>query len=87
MRFQFKNPASGLLRGCKNEYRNVTIRLLKDTLNRFRLTGPEVGQILTKTLRLTSIDQAAIGGKWWQTQTSSSSSFSAAAGREFAEAL
>ena len=50
----------------KNEFRSVTLRLLKDTLNRFRLIGPEAGQILAKTLRLASI--GGDGRKWWQQQ-------------------
>ena len=41
----------------KNEFRDVKIRLLKDTLNRFRLTGPESGLVLAKTLRLTCVDE------------------------------
>lgn len=52
----------------KNEFRNVTIRLLKDTLNRFRLTGPECGQILSKTLRLSNIDISKDQSKWWNSE-------------------
>ena len=44
----------------------VTVTLLKDTLNRFRLVGPESGTVLAAALRRTSLDAESDGTKWWK---------------------
>ena len=44
----------------------VTVTLLKDTLNRFRLVGPESGAVLASALRRTSLDAELDGTKWWK---------------------
>lgn len=43
----------------------VTVTLLKDTINRFRLVGPESGTVLAAALRRTESEE---GTKWWQSK-------------------
>lgn len=46
----------------------VTVTLLKDTINRFRLVGPESGAVLAAALRRTVLDAKSNGTKWWETE-------------------
>ena len=42
----------------------VTVTLLKDTINRFRLVGPESGVVLSAALKRTAFDTTLDGTKW-----------------------
>ena len=44
----------------------VTVTLLQDTINRFRLVGPESGAVLAAALRRTALDTKSDGTKWWE---------------------
>ena len=49
-----------------NESTGVNVTLLKGTLNRFRLVGPESGQVLAGTLMPTEVNPTTNEAKsWW----------------------
>jgi hypothetical protein len=47
---------------------DVTITLLKDTLNRFRIVGPQSGAVLGLALAKTEVGSDSAGEKWWRTE-------------------